>query len=88
MVATTNETLKKYASRLVYIHGKFNWANEDGSIDEIDYPGAIKALQEGGYKGYINSEFEGNRWMNDLDNVDEIDQVRRQHMLFKQLLGY
>ena len=88
MVATTNETLKKYAPHLVYIHAKFNWANEDCSIDEIDYPGAIKALREGGYKGYINSEFEGNRWMNDLGDVDEIEQVRRQHVLFKGLLGY
>lgn len=88
MVATTNETLKKYASQLVYIHAKFLWAEEDGTIEEIDYPGAIKALQEGGYKGFINSEFEGNRWMSDLGLTPEIEMVRRQHVLFKNLLGY
>jgi sugar phosphate isomerase/epimerase len=86
--ATKLSTLKDYASSLVYIHAKFNWANEDGSIDEIDYPGVIKALQEGGYKGFINSEFEGNRFLNDLGDVDEIEQVRRQHLLFKNCLGY
>jgi sugar phosphate isomerase/epimerase len=86
--ATSLATLKAYASSLVYVHAKFNWANEDGSISEIDYPGVIKALQEGGYKGYINSEFEGNRFLNDLGDVDEIEQVRRQHLLFKRCLGY
>ena len=87
-VATKNSLLKEYASKCVYVHAKFNWANEDGTIDEIDYPGFLKAMVEGGYKGYINSEFEGNRWLNDLGEVDEVEQVRRQHIVFKEVLGY
>lgn len=82
------ETLKEYASRLVYIHGKFYNIDEDGQVDNIDYPRVLQALKEGGYKGYICSEFEGNRRMNDAGWVDEIEYVRRHQELMRKCLGY
>jgi sugar phosphate isomerase/epimerase len=80
------ETLKEYASRLVYIHAKFYDIDENGQVDNIDYPVLLKALKAGGYKGYICSEFEGNRRMNDAGWVDEIDLVRKQHVLMRKHL--
>jgi len=82
------EVLKKYASKLVYIHGKFYDIDEDGQVDNIDYPKVIKALADGGYKGYICSEFEGNRRMNDAGWVDEIEYVRKHQLLMRKCLGY
>ena len=82
------EKLKEFASKLVYVHGKFYDIDDDGQVDNIDYPRVIKALQEGGYKGYICSEFEGNRRMNDAGWVDEIEYVRKHHVLMRKCLGY
>ena len=82
------EKLKEYASRLVYAHGKFYDIDAKGQVDNIDYPRVMKALQEGGYKGYVCSEFEGNRRMNDAGWVDEIEYVRKQQVLMRACLGY
>lgn len=81
-------TLKKYASRLVYVHGKFYDINEDGQVDNMDYAKILRALTDGGYKGYISSEFEGNRRMNDAGWVDEIEYVRKHQALMRKCLGY
>jgi len=82
------EKLKEYASRVVYVHGKFYDLDEDGQEDSIEYPKVMKALQDGGYKGYVVSEFEGNRRMNDAGWVDEIEYVRRHQVLMRKCLGY
>ena len=54
----------------------------------MDYTRILTALKEGGYKGYINSEFEGNRRMNDSGWCNEIEYVRKQHVLMRRILGY
>lgn len=82
------DTLKEYSSRLVYIHGKFYDFDENGQVDNMDYPEIFKALIEGGYHGYISSEFEGNRRMNDIGWVDDIEYVRRHQKLMRSLLPY
>lgn len=81
------ETLKEYASKLVYVHGKFYDIDENGEVDSMDYHKIFQALIEGGYKGYISSEFEGNRRMNDAGWVDEIEYVRKHHVLMRKCLG-
>lgn len=82
------EKLKEYASKVVYVHGKFYDLDADGRVDNMDYTRLFKALQEGGYKGYICSEFEGNRRMNDAGWVDEIEYVRKHQVLMRKCLGY
>jgi sugar phosphate isomerase/epimerase len=80
------KVIKAYASRLCYVHGKVNWLNEDCTSDEMDYPLYIRALQEGGYKGYISTELEGQRVI--PNTVNEVEQVRRHHILLRNCLGY
>lgn len=82
------DTLREYASKLVYIHGKFYDIDKDGEVDSMDYHEILKALKEGGYQGYISSEFEGNRRMNDAGWCDEIEYVRKHHVLMRKCLGY
>ena len=79
--------LKQYASKLVYVHGKFYDIDENGQVDNMDYPAILGALKEGGYKGYIASEFEGNRRMNMAGWCDEIELVRKHHVLMRKCLG-
>lgn len=78
--------LKDYSSKLVYIHAKFYDIDENGQVDNMDYPKIFQALKEGGYKGYICSEFEGNRRMNDAGWVDEIDYIRKHQKLMRKCL--
>jgi sugar phosphate isomerase/epimerase len=82
------DILKEYASRLVYVHGKFCDIDADGQVDNIDYSKVMGALVAGGYKGYICSEFEGNRRMNDAGWCDEIEYVRKHQKLMRKCLSY
>jgi hypothetical protein len=53
----------------------------------MDYSRIFKAFKEGGYKGYICSEFEGNRRLNNLGWYDEIEYVRKHHVLMRNCLA-
>jgi sugar phosphate isomerase/epimerase len=73
---------------VVHIHGKFYEMGEQGVELNIDYGEIIPLLIEGGYKGYIMSEYEGRRLTQGMDvGYDEIEQVRRHQEMLKQLLG-
>jgi len=53
----------------------------------IPYENIIPILIKGGYNGYLSSEYEGNRHIQDIYEVDSVEQVRRQQEMFKRLLG-
>lgn len=83
---TPPSVVQEYASKLIYVHGKMHWINDDCTCDEMDYAAYIKALKDGGYKGYISSEFEGQRSV--PHTLNEITMVRNQHTLIRECLGY
>ena len=35
----------------------------------------------------LESEYEGNRWIQDVQDVDSREQVRRQHVMFERLIA-
>jgi hypothetical protein len=53
---------------------------------QITYDTVLPVLMEKGYDGYILSEYEGQRSM-EIADVNEIDEVRRQHLMLKRILG-
>ena len=53
----------------------------------IPYDEIVPVLIEGGFDGYLSSEYEGNRHIQDAFPVDSVEQVRRQHAMFVRLLG-
>ncbi len=80
---------------IVSIHGKFYHMTEiegkPGQFEDkaIDYATPIKYLKEHGFKGYINSEFEGQRYCHDRGEahmIDEVEQVRRHHEMLNRLI--
>ena len=77
--------VQRYAPQLCYVHGKMHWLNEDGSCDEMDYPRYFRALVEGGYQGWVCTEFEGQRSV--PHTLNEVEFVRRQHVLMRQCLA-
>lgn len=93
---TSLDTMRELAKHVVSVHGKFNYMSElpghPGQYHEasIDYEGALKALADGGFTGYINSEYEGQRYFQDrtrAEMMSEVDQVRRHHEMLRRLLA-
>lgn len=76
-----------FMHRIHNVHGKFYQMNEDYVEPSIPYDQIVKVLQQGGYKGYICSEYEGNRWVEDFQEPDSVEQVRRQQVMLARLLG-
>lgn len=76
-----------YMPRIHNIHGKFYEMTEDYVEPSIPYDEIVSVLQQGGYNGYICSEYEGNRWIEDHAEPDSVEQVRRQQVMLARLLG-
>lgn len=70
-----------------HIQAKFYEMTEDGVEYSIPYDEIVPVLVEGGFDGYLSSEYEGNRHIQDAFAVDSVEQVRRQHAMFARLLG-
>lgn len=76
-----------FMPRIHNIHGKFYQMNEDYVEPSIPYDKIVEVLNQGGYDGYICSEYEGNRWIEDAQEPDSVEQVRRQQVMLARLLG-
>ena len=74
---------KEVMPQVIHIHGKFYGFDEKDEEPSIDYPLILKTFHEGGYEGYIASEYEGSAF---TDEFDAFDMVAKQHQLFKKTL--
>jgi sugar phosphate isomerase/epimerase len=79
--------LLEFMPLIFHIHAKFYEMLEDYTEYSIPYDEIVAVLVEGGYSGYISSEYEGNRHIQDAFEVDSVEQVRRQQVMLSQLLG-
>ena len=68
------------AKYVVFIQAKFHDINDSLEDQNIPWRPVVSAIKRSGYSGYLSSEYEGLRspWRS-------IDQVRRQHVLLRQL---
>ena len=91
----TAAEISEVAPLLYGVRGKFyemtEVAGRPGMYEDasIDYPAAIEALRDVGYSGYVNSEYEGQRFFQDRGRdelADEIDQVRRHQEMLGRLI--
>jgi hypothetical protein len=79
--------LLEHIPRIFHIHGKFYEMVDDNSEYSIPYDQVVAVLKAGGYDGYISSEYEGNRHIEDAFPVDSFEQVRRHQAMLRSLLG-
>ncbi len=79
--------LLDYMPLIFHIHAKFYEMLEDYTEYSIPYADIVAVLIEGGYTGYLSSEYEGNRHIQDAFEVNSVEQVRRQQVMFSSLLG-
>jgi sugar phosphate isomerase/epimerase len=76
----------EFMHRIHNIHGKFYEMTEDEVEYSIPYDEIVAVLKQGGYRGHICSEYEGNRWVEDAEEVQSVEQVKRQHRMLCRLL--
>ena len=72
--------------RIVHVHAKFYDIDDDGNEPAIDYPALVRVLVNGGYAGFMSSEWEGHAFA-DVDEADPIDLIRKQHALIRQAIS-
>ncbi|WDF73358.1 sugar phosphate isomerase/epimerase family protein [Novosphingobium sp. KACC 22771] len=76
-----------FAPYFRHIQAKFYEMNEDCTDPALAYDEVIPELVKAGWEGTLSSEYEGNRWIQDVHEVDSREQVRRQHVMFKRLIA-
>lgn len=86
-VSSDPKKLRGVIGAVRHIHGKFYDMTEDDREANIPYDLIVSTLAEAGYDGYISSEYEGNRHLQDAFPVDSVEQVRRHQRVLKKLIG-
>lgn len=76
-----------FAPYFHHIQAKFYEMNEDCTDPALAYDDVIPELVKAGWVGTLSSEYEGNRWVQDVSAVDSREQVRRQHVMFERLIA-
>jgi sugar phosphate isomerase/epimerase len=68
------------AEYVVFVQAKFHDIDDELVDQQIPWQPVLQALKDGGYTGYLSSEYEGDRtpWRS-------IEQVRRQHSLMRSV---
>ncbi|KQM99265.1 xylose isomerase [Sphingobium sp. Leaf26] len=79
--------IRDYIPYFRHIQAKFYEMDADCTDPTHAYEEVINELVAGGWDGYLSSEYEGNRWVQDVQPVDSREQVRRQHIMFDRLIA-
>lgn len=69
--------------QVVHVHGKFYGVGEDGSDPAIPYEEILPVFVEGGYRGYISSEWEGHQVCED----DGFAHIARHQAMERRILA-
>uniref|UniRef100_B0T5K1 Xylose isomerase domain protein TIM barrel n=1 Tax=Caulobacter sp. (strain K31) TaxID=366602 RepID=B0T5K1_CAUSK len=68
--------------QVVHIHGKFFDFNDQGEENSVPYPEILKVFVDGGYDGYMSSEYEGHLFSDD----DGFDKLLAHHAQCQRIL--
>jgi hypothetical protein len=63
--------------QIVHVHGKFFHVTEDGVEPAVPVAETIRVLVEGGYTGYVSSEYEGWHWDTTSDAWEMVQREQR-----------
>jgi len=74
---------KEIIPQTVHLHGKFYGFDENGEEPSIDYAAILKVFYEGGFKGYVASEYEGTAF---TDEFTGFEMVKKHQALCKRIL--
>jgi hypothetical protein len=69
--------------QVVHVHGKFYGVGADGRDAAIPYDEILPVFVEGGYRGYISSEWEGHQ----VSDEDGFEHIVKHHALERRILA-
>lgn len=75
---------REIMDQVVHVHGKFYEIDADGNEPSVPYAELMRVFRDGGYSGYISSEWEGSIWNED---GDAFEFVRRHQDLMRRHLA-
>jgi hypothetical protein len=64
-------------SNIYHTHAKCYNTDENYVETSVAIPEVVNAYKKAGYQGYLSTEYEGGRALNDAQEVDGVEQVRR-----------
>jgi sugar phosphate isomerase/epimerase len=68
--------------RIFHVHAKFYDIDDNGNEPAMDIPRIVRQFVQGGYRGYLSSEWEGHAFA-DLGEADPVALVKAQHRLMR-----
>jgi sugar phosphate isomerase/epimerase len=68
---------------VVHIHGKFFGFDSAGNEEAIDYATLLPLFRDGGYAGYMSSEWEGHMY----SDADAFDMIERHQAMCRRILA-
>jgi sugar phosphate isomerase/epimerase len=68
---------------VVHVHGKFFGFDADGREEAIDYETILPLFRDGGYRGYISSEWEGHMY----SNADAFQLIEQHQAMCRRILA-
>ncbi len=80
------DLLKPILPYLYHVHAKFWEMTDEMREYSVAYDEIIPILIESGYDGYLSSEYEGQRWIQDAYETNSREQVRRNQLMLRRLL--
>ena len=78
------EMWKEIIPQVIHVHGKFYDFDADGNETSIDYGKILPVFHDGGYTGFISSEWEGHLYMR---GVDAFDMVAKHQALARRIIA-
>jgi hypothetical protein len=69
--------------RTIYIHGKFYGVGDEGREEAIDYETILPIFRDGGFGGFMCSEWEGHAY----STADAFEQVSRHQAMCQRILA-
>jgi sugar phosphate isomerase/epimerase len=75
---------KAILPQVIHVHGKFYDFDAQGDETSIDYGAILPVFHDGGYTGFISSEWEGHLYMR---GVDAFDRVARHQALVRRVMA-
>jgi hypothetical protein len=79
----TADMWREIVPQVIHIHGKFYDFDEDGNETAIPYDEILPVFQQGGYQGYMSSEWEGHLY----SRVDAFEMVGKHLALCRRILA-
>lgn len=68
------EQWREVMPRVVHVHGKFYVFDENGDEPSIDYAALMRVFRDGGYNGFMSSEWEGHAYTDEFSSFEMVRQ--------------